>query len=236
MRRAVVLLGATGGLLGVAGGLVAAGLFGDEYVAVTSGVVTAGWRVLAASSVLAGAAALLGVALVRRDSPRAWLVLALAGLAGLAGGRGYFMVPGLLLLAAALLDYQRVRVPPLAMRAKPGTRRRLVALGLALVGGALGLLAGLLLLGAFGDYWALGGGRPGLEERLIAFSVLLCGVTILVAAGLLRSHPRPAAGLLLLAAVYGLLGGLSLWFPAGIFAAAAVLVSGALRPPLGQPG
>ena len=122
------------------------------------------------------------------------------------------------------------------MRAKPGARRRLVALGLALVGGALGLLAGLLLLGAFGDYWALGGGRPVLEERLIAFSVLLCGLTILVAAGLLRSHPRPAAGLLLLAAVYGLLGGLSLWFPAGILAAAAVLVSGALRPPLGQPG
>ena len=146
------------------------------------------------------------------------------------------MVPGLLLLEAALLDYQRVRVPPLAMRARPGARRRLVALGLALAGGAFGLLTGLLLLGAFGGYWALGGGGPGLEERLIALSVLLCGVTILVAAGLLRSHPRPAAVLLLLAAVYGLVGGLSLWFPAGILAAAAVLVSGALRPPAGPVG
>ena len=236
MRRAVVLLGATGGLLGVAGGLVATGLIGDEYVAVTSGPVTLGWRVLAASSVLAGAAALAGVGLVLRDWPRAWLVLVLAGLAGLVGGRGYFMVPGLLLLEAALLDYQRVRVRPPAMRAKPGTLRGLVALGLALAGGALGLLTGVLLLGAFGGYWALGGGRPGLEERLIAFSVLLCGVTILVAAGLMRSHPRPAAGLLLLAAVYGLLGGLSLWFPAGLLAAAAVPVSGALRPPAGKPG
>ena len=145
LRRAVVLLGATGGILGVAGGLVAAGLIGDEYVAVTSGPVTAGWRVLAASSVLAGAAALAGVGLALRDWPRAWLVLALAGLAGLAGGRGYFMVPGLLLLEAALLEYQRVRLPPPAMRAKPGARRRLVAFGLALAGGVLGLLAGLLI-------------------------------------------------------------------------------------------
>ena len=233
-----MLLGATGGVLGVAGGVVAAGFVGDEYVVVTSGVVTVGWRVLAASSVLAGAAALAGVGLVLQDWPRAWLVLALAGLAGLAGGRGYFMVPGLLLLEAALLDYQRARVPPLAMRAKPGTRRHLVAFGLALAGGVLGLLAGLLMWGVFGGYWALrpAGGRPGLEVWLIAFAVLLCGVTILVAAGLLRSHPRPAAGLLLLAALYGLLGGLILWLPAGILAAAAALVSGARRPAAGPGG
>lgn len=233
-----MLLGATGGLLGVAGGLVATGLVGDEYVAVTSGAVTAWWRVLAASSVLAGAAALAGVGLVLQDWPRAWLVLALAGLVGLAGGRGYFMVPGLLLLEAALLEYQRVRVPPLAMRAKPGARRRLVAFGLALAGGMLGLLVGLLMFGVFGSYWALGPaeGRPGLEVRLIAVSVVLCGVTILVAAGLLRGHPRPATGLLLLAAVYGLLGGLILWFPAGILAVAAVLASGARRPRAGPGG
>ena len=222
MRRAVGLLGATGGLLGVAGGLVATGLIGDQYVAVTSGPVTLGWRVLAASSVLAGAAA-TGSAwgLVLRDWPRAWLVLALAGLAGLVGGRGYFMVP-----VPAPARGCAARLPA---RAGPPTRDACEA-GCAPPSRRPG--AGSGRRGArpahgpapvrvrSASYWATGrrAAGPGLEDRLIAFSVLLCGVTILVAAGLMRSHPRPAAGLLLLAAVYGLLGGLSLWFPAGLLA------------------
>ena len=226
LRRAVVLLGATGGLLGFAGGLVAIGLVGDEYVAVTTGPVTAGWRLLAASSMVAGAAALVGVGLVLRNWRSAWLVLALAGLVGPIGGRGYFLVPCLLLLEAALLEYLLVRPPSAALHAEPGARRRLVAVGLAFTGGALGLWAGLLVLGVFGSYWALGPaeGRLALEVKLIAASVLLCGMTVLVGAGLLRSHSRRAAPLLLLAAAYGLIGGGIFWFPTALLAVAAALL------------